>query len=172
MSLPPLDTAGLTIFIVILFIGLYANIFGLPGTVLIFLDALVYALITGFSDMGWQLLVSLLVIAIFAEGLEFILGVTGAARFSVSKKVLAVSVFGSIVGALILTPWLYGLGILTGIFLGGFTGALLMELVRQLHLKPALRDSNGALLGRAAGTLVKGGMTMVMVVMALMNIYS
>jgi uncharacterized protein YqgC (DUF456 family) len=133
MSFPPIYTAGLTIFIVILFIGLYANIFGLPGTVLIFLDALIYASVTGFSNMGWQVLLSLFVIVIFAEGLEFILGVTGAARFSASKKVLVVSVIGSIIGVLLLTPWLYGLGTLAGIFLGGFMGALLMELLRQMH---------------------------------------
>jgi uncharacterized protein len=170
--LPPLDITGLTLFIGVLFIGLYANLFGLPGTALIFLDVLVYASVTGFYSIGKPLLISLLVLALLAEGLELILCVIGASRFSVSKKGFFVSFLGSSVGALLLTPWLYGLGTLGGIFLGGFSGILLTELIRQMHLRPALRDTRGALLGRAAGTLAKGSLALVMVVLTLMSIYS
>jgi len=35
-----------------------------------------------------------------------------------------------------------------------------------------MRDSNGALIGRAAGTLAKGSLALVMVIMTLMTIYS
>jgi len=170
--LPPLETAGLTLFIVVLFIGLYVNIFCLPGTVLIFLDVLVYASVTGFYNIGKPLMVSLLVLALLAEGLEVILCVIGVSRFSVSKKGFVVSILGSIVGALLLTPRLYGLGALGGIFLGGFLGILLTELIRQMQLRPALRNTQGALLGRAAGTLAKGSLALVMVILTLMSIYS
>jgi len=170
--LSPLDIAGLTLFIIVLFIGVYATVFALPGTVLIFFDVIVYAAITGFYNIGGRMLVFLLALTIVAEGLEFVLGMTGATTFHASRKVLITSTIGSVIGALLLTPWLYGLGTLVGIFLGGFTGILLTELIHQKHLKPAMRDSNGALIGRAAGTLAKGSLALVMVIMTLMTIYS
>lgn len=168
----PLDIAGLTFFIIVLFVGVFSTIFALPGTVLIFLDILVYAAITHFQTIGGWVLFTMLVLTVAAEGLEFVLGITGATTFQASKRGLIASIAGSIFGALLLTPWLYGLGTLIGMFLGGFAGILLTELVRQNHLKPAMRDSNAAFLGRAAGTLAKGSLAMVMVIMALMNVYS
>lgn len=170
--MPPLEIAGLTLFIVVLFIGLYVNIFGLPGTVLIFLDVLVYASATGFYNIGRPLWISLLVLTLLAEGLEVMLSTIGIPRFSVSKKSFVVSILGSICGALVLTPWLYGLGALGGIFLGGFLGLLLTELIRQMRLRPAMRSTKGTLLGRAAGTLTKGSLALVMVLLTLMSIYS
>ncbi len=167
-----LEIAGLTLFIVVLFVGLYINLFGLPGTALIFLDTLGYASVSGFSSIGSSLLISLLVLALLAEGLELILSVTGVSRFSVSKRGFGASILGSIAGTLLLTPWLLGLGIVAGIYLGGFLGILLMELIRQMHLRPSLRKTNSALLGRAAGTLAKGSLALAMVVLTLMSIYS
>ena len=170
--MPPLETAGWSLFFAVLIVGLYANIYGLPGTVLIFIDVLVYASVTGFCTIGKALLVSLLAIALLAEGLELILYAAGASRFSVSKKGIAVSVLGSVAGALLLTRYLYGLGTLAGIFLGGFLGILLMELMHQMQLRPSMRRTKGSILGRSAGTLTKGGLALSMVVLALMSIYS
>ena len=41
--------AGFTVFILILFAGIFLNLFGLPGTVVIFFDVLFYAIFTGFD---------------------------------------------------------------------------------------------------------------------------
>jgi len=170
--LPPLGIVGLTFFIIVLFIGVYATVFALPGTVLIFLDVLVYAGFTGFHNIGGRMLLCLLILSLLAEGLEFLLGITGATTFHASKKSLTASAVGSVTGALLLTPWLYGLGTMAGIFLGGLTGMLLTELIRQKHLKPTLRDSKSAILGRIAGSLTKGCLASAMVIMTLMSIYS
>jgi len=170
--LSPLDNAGLAFFVIVLFIGVYATLFALPGTLLIFFSALIYAAATGFDRIGGQLLALLLVLSLLAEGLELVLGMAGAATFPVSKKGVAVSLVGGIVGAVLLTPRLYGLGTLVGLYLGAYTGNLLLKLLRQRALRPALRDSRGALLGRAAGTLAKGSLALVMVILTLMTLYS
>ena len=44
--------AGFAVFILILFAGIYLSLFGLPGTVVIFLDVLVYSLATDFNHIG------------------------------------------------------------------------------------------------------------------------
>ena len=44
--------AGFTVFILILFAGIFLNLFGLPGTVVIFFDVLLYAIFTGFDHVG------------------------------------------------------------------------------------------------------------------------
>ena len=50
----PLDAFGLTLFIILLFLGIFLCIHGLPGMVLIVVDVLFYSIITGFEKIGWQ----------------------------------------------------------------------------------------------------------------------
>jgi uncharacterized protein YqgC (DUF456 family) len=71
-----------------------------------------------------------------------------------------------------MTPVLFGLGTIIGIFLGGFCGVLIVEIIRQSMLKPALRAGYRAILGRAAGTFVKGFCAIIMTIISLSNIYS
>jgi len=61
---------------------------------------------------------------------------------------------------------------LLGIFLGGFTGVFLVELMNQKKLKPAFRASYGVTLGRITGIMIKGLLSVLMVVITLNHIYS
>ena len=56
--------AGFVVFISVLFIGIYLTLFGLPGTLLIFLDVLIYALVTDVATVGWKVLLFLFVVEI------------------------------------------------------------------------------------------------------------
>lgn len=156
----------------VLIAGFLSTLFGLPGTVVIFGDVLVYAVATGFAKVGFKVLLILAILMIIAEAIEFSLGIWGAARFGASKKALWASVIGGIIGAALLTPYLIGLGTLIGAFAGGFAGVLFIELIHHQRLKPALRAGIGALLGRICGTLAKGLLSLAMIVVALINIYS
>jgi len=170
--LTPLEAAGLTIFILVLLIGFFTTLLGLPGTIVILLDALVYALVTGFERIGFGILLALVAISALAESLEFLFGVTWARRYGTSKRGIAASVFGGIVGAVLLTPVLLGLGALIGSFLGALAGAFAVELLSQQELKPAARAGFGALMGRLAGLFAKGACGLAMVIITLMAIYS
>ena len=68
--------AGFTIFILILFAGIFLNLFGLPGTVVIFFDVLFYSIFTGFDRVGLKIILFLLISAITAETIDFFI-VTG-----------------------------------------------------------------------------------------------
>ncbi|OIP87284.1 MAG: hypothetical protein AUK24_09705 [Syntrophaceae bacterium CG2_30_49_12] len=168
----PLEIAGLTIFILVLFAGIFSTVFGLPGTLIILLDVILYALCTGFERIGFKIIAILFIIALLAETLDFALLMAGAARFWLSKRMIWASVTCGIIGAVLLTPALLGLGIIAGAFLGGFTGMLTVELIRQYSLKPAFRTGYRAILGRSAGILLKGFSALAMTVITLSNVYS
>ena len=168
----PLEIAGLTVFIIVLFIGIFSIIFGIPGTAIILIDVILYALITGFERVTIKIVLLLLVMCILAEGIDFSLGIAGAARFGISKRVIWISTISGFIGALALTPLFFGLGTVAGSFLGGFAGVLAVELIEQSKLKPASRTDYRAILGRVAGTLLKGSLALAMVVITMSNVYS
>ncbi|MDQ5985990.1 MAG: hypothetical protein CSYNP_01708 [Syntrophus sp. SKADARSKE-3] len=168
----PIEIAGLTLFIMVLFLGLFSIVFGLPGTIVIVLDVLIYAAITGFDPIGLKVIIVLILLATAAEALEFYIGITVALRFGLSVQAFWASIMGGIIGAAVMTPLFFGLGTVMGTFLGGFIGVFVVEIIRQSRLKPAFRASYGAVLGRVAGTLTKGFLATVMVVITLTSIYS
>jgi uncharacterized protein len=170
--LSPFEIAGLTIFILILFTGIFLTLFGFPGTVLILMDVIGYAILTGFSPIGFKLLLLLLLMAVVAELLDFGLGMAGAVRFGSSRRGMWAALIGSIAGVMLLTPFFLGLGTLVGIFLGGGVAVFIVEMIQRRKLKPAFRASIGAVLGRTTGIVVKGVFAVIMVAITLYHIYS
>ncbi len=168
----PLEYAGLTVFILVLLIGFFSILLGLPGTLVILFDVLVYAIVTGFDKIGFWILLVLIVISAIAESLEFMLGITLAKRYGTSKRGIVASLVGGIIGAVLLTPFFLGLGALIGSFLGALLGAFFTEVLNQRELKPAARAGFGALMGRLTGLFAKGLCALAMVIITLMAIYS
>jgi len=170
--LSPLEIGGLTLFVLVLLFGIFSILFGLPGTVIILLDAFVYAAVTGFETIGIKILLTLLVLSILAEVAEFVVSMSGAVEYGASREGFWAFLGGGFIGAALLTPVLYGLGIILGIYLGGFAAMLLVEILRRNRLKPSLRAAWGAILGRTAGIFVKGFFALIMAVITLTTIYS
>jgi uncharacterized protein YqgC (DUF456 family) len=169
--LTPLEIGGLTLFILVLLFGAFSVLFGLPGTVIILIDAVLYAVVTGFERIGFKILATLLILSILAELADFAVGMGGAVKFGASRKAFWASVIGGLIGAFLMTPFLLGLGAIAGGLFGGFAGILIIELLRRNRLKPALRAAWGAVLGRAAGICVKAVFALIMVVITLTGIY-
>lgn len=160
------------LFITVLFLGLFAGVFGLPGTILILMDALVYSAVTRFETIGIKVILALMLLTVAAEALEFFLGLKGAFPFNLSVKGFWAALGGSTVGIAVLTPILYGLGSLIGVFAGGMVGVLILELARQSRLKPSFRAGWGEIAVRLTGSMVKGAIAVTMVVITLVNVYS
>ncbi len=167
-----LATAGLAIFILILFAGIYINLFGLPGTVVIFFDVLFYAIFTGFNQVGWKIILFLFLSAIVAETIDFLLDMYGDLKPLDAKKSLRASAIGAITGTIILTPLFWGPGIWVGFFLGGFTGIITTEFLRQSKLKTPFRATRRAIFSMIGRKLLKGFITLFMIAVSLSNIYS
>jgi len=163
---------GFTVFILILFIGIYLSVLGLPGTVIIFVDVLAYAAVTGFDRIGFKIILFLLVFSLIAEALDFLMGMVGALRPAPSKKMFLVSAAGGLAGSLILTPFLWAPGTFAGFFLGCFAGMITMESLRQSKLQSPFKASNRAVFTMLGGKMIKGFITLAMIAVSLSHIYS
>jgi len=170
--LSPFEIAGLTFFMLVLFLGIFVTVFGLPGTVLILIDVMVYALLTGFDRIGFKVILILILITVVAELIDFGLGMTGAVRFGSSRAGMWAALMGSLAGAIIMAPFLLGLGVLLGTFVGGGIAVFITEMIRRQRLKPVFRAGIGAVLGRMAGIAVQGFLSISMVAITLHHIYS
>jgi uncharacterized protein YqgC (DUF456 family) len=163
--------AGLVIFILILFAGIFLNFFGLPGTVVIFFDVLFYAIFTGFDHVGLKIILFLLITTIIAETIDFLV-MAGRYQPMISKKSFGAAVIGAAVGAFLLTPFFGGPGIWGGFFLGGLAGILTVELIHQSNLKAPFRTPGRAILAMIGGKMIKGLIALFMIAFSLSNIYS
>jgi len=163
--------AGFTIFILILFAGIFLNLYGLPGTVVIFFDVLFYSIFTGFDRVGLKIILFLLICAITAETIDFFIVIGETAQPLVSKESFAAVVSGALIGTFLLTPFLGGPGIWIGFFLGGFAGILTIEVIRQSKLKAPHRALNRAIVTMAGKKIIKGFITLCMIAFSLSNIY-
>ncbi len=168
----PWEIGGLTLFILVLLFGTFSILFGFPGTIVIFIDALLYGAVTGFERIGFKILIAMFILSALAEVTDVAVGMAGAVKFGASRKGLWAFLVGGLIGALLLTPFLLGLGLFVGIFIGGFTAMLTLELLARRRLKPTLRETWGTLLGRSAGICVKGFIALIMVIITLTSIYS
>jgi uncharacterized protein len=162
---------GFTVFILILFLGVYLTLFGLPGTIVIFLDVLFYIIFTGFDHVGWKIILFLLISAVIAETIDFLIMAGGYQQIA-SKKSFGAAAIGSLIGAFLLTPFFWGPGTWGGFFLGGLAGILTVEFTRQLKLKAPFRTPGSAILAMIGGKMIKGSIALFMIAFSLSNIYS
>jgi uncharacterized protein len=167
----------LWITLIVMLVGLVGSVLpGLPGVPLIFISALVYAIVTDFEVVGGLTIALLGVFAAIALVLEFVATAYGARRFGASNWGTAGGAIGGIVGALIGALFL-GIGALFGLLLGTIGGVFLGEYLRrreggspgpgeQPRVRPARsgrgdwqrasRAAGGVLIGYVASAIMQG----------------
>jgi uncharacterized protein YqgC (DUF456 family) len=153
----------LALTLVLMFAGLLGSVLpGLPGVTLIFLSALVYAIITDFRTVGVAILVVLFIFAAIALLADFVATSYGARRFGASNWGTVGGAVGGIAGALIGLLFL-GIGSLFGLILGTIAGVFIGEYLRrerqgdQQETEPTQADWRRA--SRAAGGVLVGYLT-------------
>ncbi|MDD3250500.1 MAG: DUF456 domain-containing protein [Smithella sp.] len=167
-----LAAAGFVVFILLLFSGIYLSLFGWPGTILIFLDVLFYAVFTGFAQVGWKMLLILLVLAVFSEAADWWAESKNVHKIPATAKSVRGALLGSLAGMILLTPSFWGPGIWGGFFLGGLAGLLITEMIRQSRLKIPFQASGRAFLAMIGQKTLKGFLSLVMILFSLSGIYS
>ncbi|KQC06694.1 MAG: hypothetical protein APR62_01015 [Smithella sp. SDB] len=170
--MPPFVSVLFSIFILILFAGIFINLFGLPGTVVIFFDVLFYAIFTGFNHIGLKIILLLLILSVIAETIDVFFVIVGALQPDISKKSFGAAALGSVGGIFLLTPFWGGPGIWLGFFAGGLAGTLIMEFIHQSKLKAPFRMPGRAVFAMIGGKMFKGLISLSMIAFSLSNIYS
>ena len=159
----------LALTLVLMFAGLLGSVLpGLPGVTLIFLSALVYAIITDFRTVGVAILVVLFIFAAIAFLADFVATSYGARRFGASNWGTVGGAVGGITGALIGLLFL-GIGSLFGLILGTIAGVFIGEYLRrerqgdqqetestQADWRRASRAAGGVLVGYLTAAVIQG----------------
>jgi uncharacterized protein YqgC (DUF456 family) len=146
---------GETVRIVALVLTLLVMAFGLigivlpiiPGTILIFLAALVYGLVEGFQTIGWPTLVVLGILAIVATTADIWASSVGAKMGGASGWSILFGLLGALVGLVLFS--------LPGAIIGAVAGVLGTEIVRVGDWKRALKAGGGWMIGWLLATVIQ-----------------
>ena len=161
----------------LLLLGLFLNIAGLPGLWLMVAAHAGYGWATWPRFVGWQSLAALLVLALLAELAEFLAGAAGSKSAGGTLRSAAGAIFGGIAGAIagqIMIP-IPIVGAVAGACIGSFLGAAALESTHvkadvettAMHWDRARRVGWGAFKGRLAGILLKSAFGVVMLIVSL-----
>lgn len=152
----PAGTIILTLTLFIMLLGLIGIVLPIvPGTVLIFLAALVYALLEGFQAVGWPTLVVLGLLTIVATTADIWASSIGAKMGGASGWSVVVGFVGGLVGFVLFT--------LPGAIIGAFLGVLLTEIARVGDLRKALKAGGGWAVGWVLSTVFQVAIGLAMV---------
>jgi uncharacterized protein YqgC (DUF456 family) len=179
--------------LIVMLVGLVGSVLpGLPGVPLIFISALVYAIVTDFEVVSGLTIALLGVFAAIALVLDFVATAYGARRFGASNWGTAGGAIGGIAGALIGALFL-GIGALFGLLLGTIGGVFLGEYLRrrerettgdgeQPRVRPARsgrgdwqrasRAAGGVLIGYVASAIVQGCLGLLSVIVFVIALFN
>jgi len=125
-----------------------------PGTPLIFLGALIYALATGFEVVGPWHLVALGLLVALTYVLDYAAGALGARRLGGGRWAALGALVGGIAGIFFGLVW---------ILVGPVVGAIAFELVYRKQVSAGLKSGAGAVVGMVLGGVAKFSLAVVMV---------
>jgi len=126
----------------------------LPGSILIWLGAVLWAWVDGFEHVGWPTLTILGLLMIAASVSDIWMSALGARKGGASWQALLAGVALGIVGFIFLS--------LPGAIVGVLAGILAVESRRRHGLKPALKSSGGLLLGYFLSASVEITLSLIM----------
>jgi uncharacterized protein YqgC (DUF456 family) len=127
----------------------------IPGTILIFAGALLYALVEGFQAVGWPTIVVLGVLAAVATTADLWASSIGAKLGGASGWSVLIGLVAGLVGLVVFS--------LPGAIIGAVLGVLLTEIVRVGDWRLALKAGSGWVVGWALSTVVQLGVGLIMV---------
>jgi len=140
-----MELAALSLLALFSFAGFICIFFTTFGTLIVFLGALLFALMTDFSILNFHILLILFALYLFGEVVEYVCVILGARKFGASNLAAFGGIVGGIIGA-VMGASFFGAGIILGTFLGIFLGAFLVDLIVQRDLVKSLKAGAGGVL--------------------------
>lgn len=164
LSSDVLPVAVLVVYILFSAAAVASHIFNLPGNFIILAFSVLLGWYEGFESINLKIIIVLAVIAALAELVDFVIGVIGAKRYKSTNRAIFVSIVFGLIGGVLMSPVLFGLGALIGAFAGAYIGALLVELAGGKSLNDSLNSAWGVFLGRLGGVFSKVVLGLIMVI--------
>ncbi|MDA3872483.1 MAG: DUF456 family protein [Kiritimatiellae bacterium] len=166
-------------YILLLLAGGVLNVLGLAGNWVVLGASVMHLLVTDAESRigyGFGIPLTLLILALLGELLEFLAGLLGAGKAGGSRRAMVLSMLGGIVGSLfgfsIGNVFFPVIGGIVGIFvvagLGALAGAMLGETWKGRGFEESMRVGRGAFTGRILGTLGKTLVGSLMLMIALL----
>lgn len=154
------------LFVLAVSAALMSNFFGVPGNILIAFNSLIYGIITNFDSFSLTFVLTLFIIMILVEFLEYLLIALTAKKYGASKWGITGGIIGGIGGAISGTFFTPVLGAIIGSIMGVFFGAIIFEYFRSFDFRMAVRSGIGAFLGKIGGLSLKtcGAVTMIIMI--------
>jgi uncharacterized protein len=140
---------------VVLAVGWFINILGLPGLWVMIAAAGAYAWCTGFYYLNWWHLGILVGIGVIAEIVEFVAGGAAARKAGGSGRATWGAIIGGVIGAIFFTIPFPIIGTIIGACLGAFLGAYLTEYTVRGETGHLMRVGWGAAKGKFLGIVSK-----------------
>jgi uncharacterized protein YqgC (DUF456 family) len=143
-----LSASILAITLLVMIVGLFGLIVPIfPGIIVIWLAALGYGLVTGFTTVGWIIFGVNTVLMLIGVTIDNVLMSAKAHKEGAAWSSLAMGMVGGVLGTILFPP------------IGGILAAplvvLLLEYLRQRDIHNALRTVRGLLIGWGASFIVR-----------------
>jgi hypothetical protein len=147
--------SALVIALMIITVGFVGTVVPIvPGVPVVFAGILVYAALTGFTEIGPLWLAIFFILTLVGLAVDWLATAIGARRFGASGWGIAGAIIGLVVGLLLFPPF--------GALPGAIAGAMLFELARGRTSREAFRSGAGALLGYLASVVFEFGLALLM----------
>lgn len=151
------------IFMIIGMIGILVPI--LPGTLLIWLTVLAFAIVEGFQAIDAVTFTFITLIALITGTADLWLSLLGSKKGGASWQAMLVGIFGSIVGFFLLGSLLPVIGNLIGGIVGYSAGVLVGQYVKYREWGIAFKATVGGIVGWGIATIMQlvGGLLMMII---------
>ncbi len=148
----------------LMFVGLIGSILPVvPGPVLIWLGALMWAVNDGFRAVGWPTLLFLGILTVLAWSSDLFLTAVFSRRVGASWKAILGAILGGFIGGIFFGGWIPILGTLVATVVGAVVGMVAMEVLDKRDLRLALRSTQGYVLGVLASSALEALLAVVMI---------
>ncbi len=170
---------GVVVFIAVLLLGAFMTLLGLPGTLVILIDAVIFSAVTGWERLPWGVLLVLTGITLVAEISDNLISAAGVKKYGGTTAGMIWAIIGGLVGAIGLGSTLGAIipvvgpivAPIAGGLLGGFFGGYWYEKSQGRTDEEAKKAGMGAVMGRIAGSLLKAVLAATMIVIILTNAF-
>lgn len=149
---------------VLMFFGLIGSVVPIvPGPLLIWLGALLWAWADGFQALGWPTLVVLGVIMVLAWSSDLLLTALFSRQLGVSWKAIAGAIVGGLAGGLLFGSFVPIIGTLLATISGGIVGILFVEYYDKRNWQQAIQAGKGYIIGFLASSALEGFLALLMI---------